>query len=168
MGLMGELGGMYEKIVLAYDGSLEGAIALREGAILAKQCGAAVYLLSVAPDSAGVQMAEGIQCGAMASHAGHYREVLERGVDRLTRLGLKPASRLAVGDPAKAIAALVREVGADLVVVGHQKRNIVERWWSGPTGAYICDFIGCTLLIARNAVSDEAFEARMMAAHSDG
>jgi len=158
---MGELAGMYEKILLAYDGTLEGAVALREGAILAKQCGAAVFLLSVAPDSAGVQMAEGIQCGAMASHASHYREVLERGIERLTRLGLQPVGRLAVGDPAKAIAAFVRETGADLVVVGHQKRNILERWWSGPTGAYICDFIGCTLLIARNAVSDEEFEEQM-------
>jgi len=158
---MGELAGMYEKILLAYDGTLEGAVALREGAILAKQCGAAVFLLSVAPDSAGVQMAEGIQCGAMASHASHYREVLERGIERLTRLGLQPVGRLAVGDPAKAIAAFVRETGADLVVVGHQKRNILERWWSGPTGAYICDFIGCTLLIARNAVSDEEFEKQM-------
>jgi nucleotide-binding universal stress UspA family protein len=159
---------MYEKILLAYDGSLEGAIALREGAILAKQCGAAVFLLSVAPDSAGVQMAEGVQAGAMASHTDHYREVLERGIDRLTRLGLKPVGRLAVGDPAKAIGALVREVGADLVVVGHQKRNMLERWWSGPSGAYICDYIGCTLIIARNAVSDEAFEEQMLAAHGDG
>ena len=33
---------MYRKILLAYDGTLEGAIALREGAILAKQCGAEV------------------------------------------------------------------------------------------------------------------------------
>ena len=157
---------MYEKILLAYDGTLEGAIALREGAILAKQCGAAVFLLSVAPDSAGVQMAEGVQAGAMASHTGRYREVLERGVDRLTRLGMKPVGRLAMGDPAKVIAAFVREVGADLVVVGHQKRGLIERWWSGPTGAYICDFIGCSLLIARNAVSDEAFEEQMLAAHA--
>jgi len=152
---------MYEKILLAYDGSLEGAVALREGAILAKHCGAAVFLLSVAPDSAGVQMAEGIQCGAMASHAEHYREVLERGIDKLTRLGLAPVGRLAFGDPARAIAIFAREVGADLVVVGHQKRSFIERWWSGPTGAYICDFVGCTLLIARNAVSDAAFEAQM-------
>ena len=158
---------MYAKILLAYDGSLEGAIALREGAILARQCGAAVFLLSVAPDSAGVQIAEGVQVGAMASHTGHYREVLERGVDRLTRLGMKPVARLAVGDPAKAIGAFAREVGADLVVVGHQKRSLIERWWSGPTGAYICDFVGCSLLIARNAVSDEAFEARMAEAHRE-
>ena len=52
----------------------------------------------------------------------------------------------------------------DLVVVGHQRRNMLERWWSGPTGAYISDHIHCTLMIARNAVSDEAFEAAMASA----
>jgi hypothetical protein len=50
------------------------------------------------------------------------------------------------------------------VVVGHRKRNLLERWWSGDAGGYISDHIGCSLLIARNAVSDEDFEARMKAA----
>jgi nucleotide-binding universal stress UspA family protein len=157
---------MFQRIVLAYDSTLEGAIALREGALLAKQYGAAVFLLSVAPDSSGVQMAEGVHAGVVAHHTERYREVLERGVDRLTRLGLAPVARLAVGDPAKAIASFAREVGADLVVVGHQKRGLIERWWSGPTGAYICDYVNCSLLIARNQVSDEEFEAQMVRANA--
>ena len=38
---------MYQRILLAYDGSLEGRTALREGALMARQCGAEVFLLSV-------------------------------------------------------------------------------------------------------------------------
>ena len=38
---------MYKRILLAYDGSVEGRTALREGALLARQCGADVFLLSV-------------------------------------------------------------------------------------------------------------------------
>jgi len=38
---------MYKRILLAYDGSVEGRTALREGALLARQCGAEVFLLSV-------------------------------------------------------------------------------------------------------------------------
>ena len=34
---------MYKRILLAYDGSLEGRTALREGALLARQCGAQVF-----------------------------------------------------------------------------------------------------------------------------
>ena len=38
---------MYKRVLLAYDGSVEGRTALREGALLARQCGAEVFLLSV-------------------------------------------------------------------------------------------------------------------------
>jgi nucleotide-binding universal stress UspA family protein len=149
---------MYTKVLLAYDGSLEGAIALREGAILAKRCGAEVFLLSVVPHLAGLQVAEGVHGGVVAHELDRYREVLERGVNRLTKLGFTPESKLAVGDPARVIGEYAKEVGADLVVVGHRKRNLLERWWSGDAGGYISDHIGCSLLIARNAVSDKALD----------
>ena len=53
---------MYKRILLAYDGSVEGRTALREGALLARQCGAKVFLLSVLADDgtfllAGVALA---------------------------------------------------------------------------------------------------------------
>jgi len=152
---------MYERVLLAYDGTWEGAVALREGAILAKHFSCKVYILSVVPESGGVRVAEGVYGGAVTQQMDRYRELLDRGVQRLTKLGLNPVGRLVVGDPAKAIGAFAREVNADLVVVGHQRRNMLERWWSGPSGAYISDYISCTLLIARNAVSDEEFEAQM-------
>jgi nucleotide-binding universal stress UspA family protein len=155
---------MYKKVMLAYDGSLEGAVALREGAILAKRCGAEVFLLSVVPHLAGLQVAEGVHGGVVAHELDRYREVLARGVDRLTKLGFEPVSKLAVGDPARVIGEFAKEVKADLVVVGHRKRNLLERWWSGDSGGYISDQIGCSLLIARNAVSDKAFEGELTTA----
>ena len=158
---------MYKKVLLAYDGSLEGAVALREGAILAKRCGAEVYLLSVVPHLAGLQVAEGVHGGVVAHELDRYREVLERGVDRLQKLGFTPVSKLAVGDPARVIGEFAKEVKADLVVVGHRKRHLLERWWSGDTGGYISDHIGCSLLIARNAVSDNAFQGEFTTAEAE-
>ena len=46
--------------------------------------------------------------------------------------------------------------GADLIVVGHRRQSAFDRWWSGPKGAYLMDCTDCSLLVARNAVSDEA------------
>ena len=40
-----------------------------------------------------------------------------------------------------------------------RRQNAFVRWWSGPKGAYLMDYTDCSLLIARNAVSDEAIEA---------
>jgi nucleotide-binding universal stress UspA family protein len=150
---------MYERILLAYDGTLEGAVALREGALLAKRCGAKVFILSVVPQGAGVRLAEGVYAAAISHQMDSYKDLLAKGVTRLEQLGLKPVGRLSVGEPVKAICAFAREVDADLVVVGHQKKGLLDRWWSGSTGAYISDSIRCSLLIARNKVSDEAFEA---------
>ena len=153
--------GPYARILLAYDGSLEGAIALREGAILAHQCGAEVFVLSVAPQTAGVHVAEAAHGGAVAQEMARYREILDRGIARLTSLGMAPKARLVIGDPVRAIGVYAREVKADLVVVGHRRRSMLERWWSGPSGAYVSDHVGCSVMIARNIVSDEAFEAAM-------
>jgi hypothetical protein len=52
-------------------------------------------------------------------------------------------------------------VGADLVVLGHRKQNLIQRWWSGGTGAYISEHVTCSVLIGRNAISDEDFEAAL-------
>ena len=153
----------YKRILLAYDGTREGAVALREGAILAKQAGAKLYILSVVPDVGGMQMAEGAYGGVVAYQMDRYREQLDWGVKRLTELGMAPTGRLVVGDPARAIGAFAREVEADLVVVGHRRKNLLERWWSGASGAYISDFIGCSLLIARNEIGEDEFFAEMKA-----
>ncbi len=47
---------MYRNILLAYDGSVEGRLALREGAKLAQLCGSEVCLLAVVEISATVAL----------------------------------------------------------------------------------------------------------------
>lgn len=155
---------MFRRILLAYDGSLEGAVALREGALLAKRCDASVWVLSVVPESAAVNVAEGVHGGIIAHQMTTYEELLQRGVARLQQLGLEPTGRLAMGAPAREIGKFAKEIRADLVVVGHRRKSMLDRWWSGGSGSYISDFLHCSLLIARNVISDEAFEAEFPAA----
>ena len=50
---------MYKKVLLAYDGSIEGRLALREGAKLAQFCGAEVFLLAVVETASSVATLEG-------------------------------------------------------------------------------------------------------------
>ena len=155
---------MYRRIVLAYDGTREGRAALREGAMLARRCGAEVHLLSVVPNASGVQFAESVQGGAIDRLHDTYKIILNEGLERLEQLGFKPSSKLVIGDPAEQIGAFAREIGADLVVVGHRKQKLIQRWWSGSSGAYLVDHLGCSLLIGRNNISDEAFAAELKAA----
>jgi nucleotide-binding universal stress UspA family protein len=152
---------MYSRILLAYDGTREGLVALREGALLAKLCGAKIFLLSVLPEKQGLIAAEGVYSDVVGQQIDSYKALLGRGVNALKQLGFSPVSRLVIGEPAPEIGAFAKEVGADLVVLGHRKQNLIQRWWSGGTGAYISEHVTCSVLIGRNAISDQDFEAAL-------
>jgi nucleotide-binding universal stress UspA family protein len=148
---------MYRNILLAYDGSMEGVLALREGALLAKTCGAKVVLLSVVPNGAGAaEMAEGLG-GALAEQVDEYKSLLKQAVIWLQERGFEATPKLIIGDPTQIIGAVAKEMGADLVVVGHQRKSAFSRWWSGSKQAYLSDQVGCSILIACNPTSVESF-----------
>ena len=153
---------MYKRILLAYDGSVEGRTALREGALLARQCGAKVFLLSVLADDGTFLLAGVALAGASVQIENDFTEVLNEGVVRLRKLGFDPVAKLVKGQPAEEIGNFAKELEADLIVVGHRRQSAFDRWWSGPKGAYLMDYTDCSLLVARNAVSDEAIEAAFM------
>lgn len=149
---------MYKNILLAYDGTVEGALALREGALLARTCGAQVILLSVVSDTtSAIGLTEGVGDSVGQDIDGH-KSLLKQAVAWLDAHGFKPVTKLVVGEPAQAIGAVAREVNADLVVVGHRRKNAFSRWWSGSTQAYLSDHVGCSILIACNPTGDEAFD----------
>ena len=156
---------MYKKILLAYDGSREGLVALREGALLARQCGAQVFLLSVLSSSdLGASTDEGVHISDAHERLAVYEAVLDRGVSVAKQLGLNPTARLVTGEPTARIGTFAAEIGADLIVLGHRRKNLLQRWWSGATGAYITDQVHCSVLIGRNSIGDEAFEAELQGA----
>jgi hypothetical protein len=77
----------------------------------------------------------------------------------LRLLGFDPVAKMVRGEPAKEIGTFASQIEADLIVVGHRRQSAFGRWWSGPKGAYLMDYTDCSLLVARNVVSDEAMTA---------
>jgi nucleotide-binding universal stress UspA family protein len=154
---------VYKRILLAYDGSVEGRAALREGALLAKRCAAKVFLLSVVAETVGTRIAQGVEARAVIQQLDSYKSVLADGVARLESLGFEPVATLLTGEPAQQIGMYAEQIAADLVVVGYRRQSVLARWWSGPSGAYLIDHIHCSLLVGRNSISDEAFQAELRA-----
>ncbi len=152
---------MYKRVLVAYDGSREGRSALREGALLVREVGADLYILAVVAETPGMRVAEGAHAGVMAHQDEAYRSLLEEAVQGLARFGLHVRGRLVRGEPAQEIGAYARETKADMVVVGHRKQNLLQRWWSGPNGAYLSDYISCSLLIARQDIAYDDFMRAM-------
>ncbi|HEY8004177.1 MAG TPA: universal stress protein [Phenylobacterium sp.] len=150
---------MYRRILLAYDGTEEATVALREGALLAKQCCAQIVLLAIVPETSGTRLADGVYGGAVAQQIDTYKELLARAAAWLEQRGYRPDARLVIGEPAPTIGAVAREVDADLVVVSHHHQGFLDRLWSGSTDAYLSEHLGCTLLIARHPLTEDAFDA---------
>jgi membrane fusion protein (multidrug efflux system) len=150
---------VYQRILLAYDGSIEGRTALREGALLARRYSAQVFVLSVIREAAGTKLGEGVGGGGVAQQRVEYERVLEEGMSRLAALGFQASGKLVIGEPAREIAAYAEQVNADLVVVGHRRQSAIGRWWSGASGAYLSDHIRCSLLVCRNIIDDTQFAA---------
>jgi membrane fusion protein (multidrug efflux system) len=152
---------VYQRILLAYDGSIEGRTALREGALLARRFGSQVYVLSVIWDAAGTRLGEGVGGGGVAQQQVEYERVLQEGMARLAALGFQASGKIVIGEPAREIGAYAEQVKADLVVVGHRRQSAIGRWWSGPSGAYLSDHIPCSLLVCKNIIDDQQFAAQV-------
>ena len=146
---------MYRTIVLAYDGSTEGRLALREGARLAQICGANVVLLAVVDMTVGASMAGTAAPYASSYDMDEYQRILDEGLARLKRMGLSPRPRLEAGEPTDRIVAVAREMQADLVVVGHHRYGFVRRWLNPSVTAALADRLSCSLLAARHEVGDD-------------
>jgi nucleotide-binding universal stress UspA family protein len=73
--------------------------------------------------------------------------VLEEGVAQLKDRGYVVTGHLAVGEPVEEICRLASDIGADLIVVGHERRGIA-RWWHGSVGKMLLDHAPCSVFIA--------------------
>jgi nucleotide-binding universal stress UspA family protein len=140
----------FEKILLAYDGSKQGGVALRRSVPLLGAGQVEVHLLAVVPLAGAVAAAEGFYTESMyESERERVESVLKEGVKLLEASGIRAEGHLRAGEPAHQIAKLAEELAVDLVVVGHQRRGVLARWWQGCVGASLLDRIDCSLLVAQ-------------------
>ncbi len=151
---------MYQKIVLAFDGTKQGRLALREGANIAALCKAETHLIAVMRGPSDIALAEGVYpVEALRAEQESVRLIIEEGLARLRNRGLMATGHLAFGEPVDCISQLVNQIGADLLVVGHQKEGALQRWWRGSVGHSLLDLVNCSLLIViPNAASIKAAE----------
>ncbi|MFO7189445.1 MAG: universal stress protein [Pseudomonadota bacterium] len=140
---------MYKKILMAYNGTQEGRTALLECADLAAFVHAETHLLSVATMPSSMFLTEGfVPEELIDEEKKRMQAVLDEGLQILTQRGFKVTGHLAVGEPVEEISRLARELGCDLIVLGHkQQHSFAARWWRGSVGATLLDVAPCSILI---------------------
>jgi nucleotide-binding universal stress UspA family protein len=138
---------MYQKILLAFDGSPDGREALAQAETLASVCGATVHLLAILDPSESMLIVE-----AMSLIPDNQRfvieAVLDEGAKRLRRAGCTATSELKYGKPTEQIILSAREINADLIVVGHRDQGTLSRWLNGSVGESILHEPPCSVLVA--------------------
>jgi nucleotide-binding universal stress UspA family protein len=141
---------LYKRILLAYDGSLKGRAALSRVMLLAQASGAQVFLLSVVEEGFGLLAAESANAGVVGHLINQHQAILDDGLVLLERAAIAAGGKVVSGEPTLQIADYACRMEADLVVVSHRKRSLMERWWMGTTGSYLADHLTCSLLIVRD------------------
>jgi hypothetical protein len=74
--------------------------------------------------------------------------------------GRRGSGHLEQGSPSDRITSVAREVGADLVVVGHHKQGVLSRWLKGSVTNDLHNSLQYRLPVARLEVSDEVLFSR--------
>ena len=140
---------MFKKILMAYNGSREGKTALLQCAELAAYGHADTHLLAVAGMPSSMFLTEGfLPEELLEEEKKRAQEVLEEGTSQLKEKGFAVTGHLAVGEPVEEICRLATELGADLIIVGHQqKASFATRWWRGSVGKSLLDSAPCSVLI---------------------
>ena len=138
---------MIKKILTAYDGSRDGKMALLQCSEIASFTKADTHLLAVAGMPSSMFLTEGfLPEELLEEEKKRAQEVLDEGVAQLKDRGYAVSGHLAVGEPVEEICRLASEIGADLIVVGHERKGIA-RWWRGSVGKSLIDHAPCSVFI---------------------
>jgi len=140
---------MYKTIVVACDGTGPGEAALHQGGELAKLCKADLHVLGIVVTAGGLLLDPAIlPVDLLATERQILQTALADAVRDLGRRGIKASTSIRDGDPAREIVTYVKDIKADLAIVGHSERGPWARWFEGSVGASLLDTLPCSLLVA--------------------
>ncbi|WP_297721013.1 universal stress protein [Limnohabitans sp. Rim8] len=141
---------MYQKIILAYDGSIESQQALLNCKDLSQWEHAKVHLLSVIPYESIAIVYESSYYNEQQekTEESRYLKTLTEGVEQLNMAGIDATGSLLKGDPVDQLVEYAHSVSADLIMLGHKHRdNWLERWWSGSIPKALIEHSPCSVLV---------------------
>jgi nucleotide-binding universal stress UspA family protein len=141
---------MYQRILLAYDGSESGQKALLGCGEIAQWSQAQLFLVAVMPSPAVYIAVDGgfYDSGRDEEDKQRFKAILEDGLRRLKEAGHTATGEMLVGDAVQEITEYARKIDADLIVVGHKHlKGWAARWWRGSTSASLIEHSPCSVLV---------------------
>jgi nucleotide-binding universal stress UspA family protein len=139
---------MFRKVLLAYDGTVEGRRALRQGAEVAFCMKSETHLLAICQSYLAGSIPEGVTPELARCEDERAQAILDEGVARLKEHGVAAEGALEYGNAVDRIAETADRIGADLIVVGHRHRSTLARWWSESDEESLLERVRCSVLVA--------------------
>jgi nucleotide-binding universal stress UspA family protein len=139
---------MFGRILLCYDGTLEGRRALRQGAEVAYAMKATAFLLAICRDRSANAAPESATPELFGSEQRMAQALLDEGVHILREHGIAAEGEIAFGDPQVLIPLVATRIHADLIVIGHRQRGRLSRWWSEGQEVTLLHKVPCSIMVA--------------------
>jgi nucleotide-binding universal stress UspA family protein len=141
---------MYQKILVAFDGSPESRLAVDECSHLMQVSGRQIHLVCVLHDPSPYLLAgEFVPEPALAIDRSRMEADLNQAAATLTGRGFAVTTHLQDGEPVDVISRLVESLHIDLVIVGHRRgKKFALRWWRGSVDSLLIERVRCSILIA--------------------
>jgi len=140
---------MFTKILVGYDGSKGGKLALERAAIAAKNYQAqltAVWVRQPLPRHADLP---GESEGETEAAADYFEERQREVAEAAKQHGIEIGCESRAGHAAKVLVNFAKEGGYDLIVVGHSDHSGLWGRLLGDTADRIADHAHCSVLIVK-------------------
>ena len=138
---------MLKRILVADDASDSAKRAFDFALELARAMGAEITLLSVAQVPEPASMVE--STAMLESATEHYEKGFDRCRAAAAAASVKLDALVVVGHPAEQIVHQAAEVSADLIVMGHRGKSLVQRWLLGSVSKRVITYAPCSVTIVR-------------------
>lgn len=143
---------MFQKILVAFDGTNPGNAALHQGAELARLCKAELHVLAIVVTAGGLLLDPAVVSNELLGTEWRFlEEALADAVRELAIQDSKAMTCIRDGEPAREIVAYAQEIKADLAVIGHNHKGLLARWFEGSVGSNLLATLPCSLLVAADS-----------------
>jgi nucleotide-binding universal stress UspA family protein len=138
---------MITRILVAHDGSATADKAYTLALDLARKYGAELHAVSVVRLP---EFGEDIETAALIEAGREHYEKLGRRLGE-EAAGLQPPLQFhtLVGHPAEQVVGEAQKLNADLIVLGHRGKSLIQRWLTGSTTKQVMGYAHCAVLVVR-------------------
>ena len=141
---------IFEKILIATDGSENNRAAVEKGLAIARQCGSIVYVVYVI-DTSIFDSAEPIMSPVSGDVYTKLKDEGEKAVEQVKQIanGMKVETLVLSGRPAHIITEFAGKNNVDMIVVGSQGKSGLERLLLGSVAESIIRMADCMVLVVK-------------------